>query len=236
MSHPQWAAEATIEDLRDLFIRDVLVGVDGTGICSGIIGEIGTSGIVKTASGSGLLGERSGHITAQEEKVLRAAAQAARFAGVAVTVHLHPTTKGAFRILEVLADEGLSPDRIVIGHVDWIEDYAYHKAIAETGVWVEFDSLGRERYVPGFGWSGTDEWRVDHLARLCEEGFDGQLVVSQDCCLKMDLRKYGGMGYGHILQNIIPMMQERGIAKHRVDKLLIDNPRRILTVLPGEFE
>ena len=41
--------------------------------------------------------------------------------------------------------------------------------------------------------------------------------------------KYGGHGYGHVLENIVPRMWERGWSEQDVHSVLIANPARILT-------
>ncbi|MAO89393.1 MAG: phosphotriesterase-related protein, partial [Dehalococcoidia bacterium] len=41
--------------------------------------------------------------------------------------------------------------------------------------------------------------------------------------------KYGGKGYAHILENIVPRMRKRGFSNENIDNILIENPKRILT-------
>jgi len=59
------------EEIAEEIVRDVTVGVDDTGICSGIIGEVG---------GSWPLQER-------EKKSLRASARAQKLTGAPITLH-----------------------------------------------------------------------------------------------------------------------------------------------------
>jgi predicted metal-dependent phosphotriesterase family hydrolase len=40
---------------------------------------------------------------------------------------------------------------------------------------------------------------------------------------------YGGFGMGHILENIVPRMREKGISKIDIDKMLVQNPARLLS-------
>lgn len=224
-AHPPWVRDLDIEQLTQIFVRDVLVGVDGTGIRSGIIGEIGTSGVEKGSS------EKKGHITAEEEKVLRAAGRASVETGAAVSVHLDLRGQGAFRIIEILEDEGVPRDRMVMGHMDLLPDLDYHREVAKLGVVLEYDSLGREYHSEELGLSwGNDVWRVRALAALVAEGYADQLVLSQDIALKMDLRHYGGVGYAHILASVLPMLRGEGIPEQAIHKMLIENPRRVLTV------
>ena len=225
-SHPDWVRDASVEQLTEIFERDVTVGVEGTPFRSGIIGEIGTSGVAKGSE------EKHGDITPQEEKVLRAAGRAAQATGVAVSVHLDLRGQGAFRVIDVLADEGVDPQRMVMGHMDLVPDLDYHRAVLKRGAFVEYDCFGREYYTDelgGLSW-GHDSWRVAALATLVSEGYVDQLVLSQDVALKMDLCKYGGNGYGHIMRTIVPWLRRDGITDDELVTMLVENPRRILTI------
>jgi phosphotriesterase-related protein len=44
----------------------------------------------------------------------------------------------------------------------------------------------------------------------------------------VQLLKYGGFGYGHILRSIVPRLRRRGIDDATVRKLLVENPARVL--------
>jgi phosphotriesterase-related protein len=224
-AHPSWVRDLTADELAELFVRDVTVGVDGTGVRSGIIGEIGTGGVPKNSL------KKIGDITAEEEKVLRAAGRAAVRTGVAVSVHLDRRGHGAFRIIDILADEGVAPDRMVMGHLDLVDDLDYHREVARQGVFLEYDSIGREHHVAELEfWGIQDIWRANALATLVREGWVDQLVLSQDICLKIDLRRFGGHGYAHILASFLPMLRSVGVAEDAIYRMLVINPRRILTV------
>ena len=69
--HPPDMDSRTVEDLTEELIRDVVFGVEDTGIRSGIIGEVGTSRI----------------LTANEMKSVRASARASKATGVAISFH-----------------------------------------------------------------------------------------------------------------------------------------------------
>jgi phosphotriesterase-related protein len=55
-------------------------------------------------------------------------------------------------------------------------------------------------------------------------------VISHDVAFKMDLVRYGGHGYGHILAWIVPSLSRAGLTPGVIGKLLVENPRRILEV------
>ena len=43
------------------------------------------------------------------------------------------------------------------------------------------------------------------------------------------MAKYGGMGYTHILKNVVPMMKKSGLSEQQIQTILVENPRRALT-------
>src|SRR5581483_4889428 len=108
-AHPDWVRDTSEQELADLFIHDLTVGFDDTGIRAGIIGEIGTSGVAKGAAKTA----KNGHVTPEEEKVLRAAARASLATGAAVTIHTDRRAHGALHIVDVVEGVGLSPGRLI---------------------------------------------------------------------------------------------------------------------------
>ena len=54
-------------------------------------------------------------------------------------------------------------------------------------------------------------------------------MIAQEICTKNWLRRYGGHGYGHNFQNVVPMMQRRGFSEREIDTILVATPRRLLT-------
>ncbi len=47
-------------------------------------------------------------------------------------------------------------------------------------------------------------------------------------CTKHRLRQYGGLGYDHILRDVVPWMRQRGLGDDLVHRLLVENPRTAL--------
>jgi phosphotriesterase-related protein len=223
-SHPAWVEDASLEDLVERFTGEVRDGVAGSGVRPGIIGEVGTTGRTN--------GVKDGHITPREEKVLRASGRAGVETGLAVTVHLDNTAPGAFEIIRILDEEGVPRDRMIMDHMDGAHDVEYSIEVAKQGVYVAYDCFGREYYSlekgPDF-FFGSDKQRVADLKRLVDEGLEDFLVVSHDHAMKIDLRRFGGVGYGHMLSVVVPMMRVAGIPPEAIRKMLIDNPRNVLT-------
>jgi phosphotriesterase-related protein len=228
-AHPTWVAGARVEEIASLFVSDLLHGFGDSGVRAGIIGEIGTSGI---ASGQW---EKSGPMTRREEKVLRAAGAAAVVTGAAVSVHLDPNSSGAFDVIQVLASEGVPSDRMIMCHMDAVPDLEYHLEVAQRGVYVEYDHFGRR-----YGEQdchlrfATDAPRLAFLSALVEAGHEERLLVSQDVCMKTDLRAFGGVGYGHIMR-LRDDFRRAGITDRQLSLMLVENPRRVLS-LPSTLD
>ena len=128
--HPDDMDSRTVEQLTDVIVRDVTVGVRETGVRSGIVGEVGING---------------GPLTDNELKSMRAAARAARLTGAPVCVHLGGVGAEKHRILDIAADEGVDLERVIMGHCDeLVDDMPLLYELLERGAYVAFDNLGRE--------------------------------------------------------------------------------------------
>jgi phosphotriesterase-related protein len=217
-THPAAMDDWPEEKIAAEIVRDLTEGVDGTGICAGIIGEIGTSDPIHP----------------REIKNLKAAARAFQQAPAALYVHTYPRGQAGLEAVAVLLDGGVTPAKIVLCHTDVAFDLDYIRALLKTGVRVEFDNFGKEFYIDaadrGFagGIFARDIERVQVLRQLVDEGFEKQLLITNDICLKSMLHHYGGWGYDHILKNILPMMASEGLAPQIAHVLLVENPRRLL--------
>jgi len=64
---------------------------------------------------------------------------------------------------------------------------------------------------------------------LMEAGFIKQIVISQDIWNKTQRRKYGGWGYAHIMDNVLPVMRAKGMSEKDIKTIMVDNPARLFT-------
>ncbi len=212
-AHPDYVKEASISALAQQMINDLTEGFSGTNIRAGVIGEIGSSS----------------PIHADEIKVLHAAAIAQKETGAGINVHLPIFAREGHNVLDLLCADGVEPSCITLSHLDENPDLDYHLSLAKRGCFVEFDCFGSEVYFDEDNLrEPSDAERIDALLSLLDAGFENQILLSQDICTKMQLRKYGGMGYDHILLNIVPRLRKRGVDQSLIDRLLIENPARFL--------
>lgn len=201
----------SVEALADELVQELEQGADGTDVRPGIIGEIGTD---------------KPWLSAQEERVFRAAARASRLTGMAVMTHAVMSPAGLAQ-LEVMEDAGVDPGRVVIGHADSYPDLAHHLRILERGASIEFDFLGMS-FTPQERHGEPRTIRL--LLQLLERGLGGQVLLSQDVCHNSQLRVYEGNGYTYLQETFLPRLRERGVAQADIDQLTVANPRRILTI------
>jgi phosphotriesterase-related protein len=179
---------------------------DAGQVPAGIIGEIGVDG---------------SFVSAQEERVLRAAGKASRATGAAVTTHaaMHPV---GLAQLELLLDAGAGPERVVIGHADTFLDLDYHTAVLRQGANIQFDTVDRPHLNP-------DDRRAAALVGLIRAGWLERLLISSDRCFRSDLRAFGGGGYAVTLTAFCDRLRGLGVTDEEIDVLTIDNPRRIVS-------
>lgn len=212
-SHPDWVEDSSVDELADLMVSELEEGIDGTDIRAALIGEIGTTD----------------PFTERERKVLHAAGQAGARTGAAVNVHLDPRGTRGVEAVEVLVSEGMSADRVILSHMDERLDRGYHRAVAETGAVLEYDTFGSEHHFSDWFKDPSDLERVEYVGHLLEDGFGDQLVLGCDVWVKGSLRTYGGMGYDHILKRIVPVFRKRlGLDDNAINQMLIETPRRLL--------
>ncbi len=214
--HPPRVASLSEAELTAEIVRDIHEGVGETGIKAGIIGEVGLYWPVHD----------------DEVKVLRASAMAQRETGAPLMIHPGRDPQAPAEAIAVVKEAGGDPSRAIIAHIDrTLFDRADMLALAETGCYLEFDLFGAESsYYPLAPIDmPNDAVRIDHLQALIAAGHRDQLLVAHDVCHKTRLRKYGGDGYSHLLDNVVPMMARKGMSAADIEALLVGNPARIMT-------
>jgi phosphotriesterase-related protein len=217
-THPCELRNGSVEQIAESMLREFADGIDGTGVRPGVIGEIGTSHPIHP----------------DERKSLLAAAKVQRQTRAALFVHTYPWGQEGLEAARLLMDAGANPAKIVICHSDVEPDRAYIRQLLAAGVMIEFDDFGKE-FQPGpeeRGFAGgifvSDAERVAVLRKLVADGFDRQLLITTDICLKCMLHRYGGNGYDHIPRTIRPMMAAAGIPATSIDQILFHNPAALL--------
>ncbi len=227
--HPTDMNERSVEDLAEEIIRDVTIGVDHTGIRSGIIGEVGIEG---------------NPLTQNEIKSIRASAMASRITGAAISFHCGGHEREKLEVIDILFEEGADLSRVVFGHSDVIAgNMDLLLELLDRGIYIQFDYLGRVG--AGLALQAPKNVRWDMysiydnaftaqvvltIPKLISSGYVDRILISHDLCTKEQLKRYGGTGYSFILEKFIPHLRGTGVKEEHLQKLMIENPKRVLTL------
>ncbi len=209
--YPAFVHELDTNALAARIVEELTIGVDGTGIRAGVIGEIGT--------------ERK-FITPAQERVFRAAARAQKQTGVSIVTHTTHFGELALEQIALLSEEGVSPRRIVISHLgDRLDPFLLRK-IARTGVYLSIDNIG----YTGGGYPG-DAVRARNVQMLIAEGFLAQVLLGGDVCMKSHLHAFGGKGYDHVSRQFLPLLRQLGVNEEEIWAMTVTNPAQALDVI-----
>lgn len=216
-SHPPEVEARSIEELAREMTSDILKGFEGGSTRAGLIGEIGASWPLHP----------------NEERCLRAAARAHHETGAAISIHPGHHADSPLSLLRTLQEEGVNPSRVVMSHIEnrYREQIDLYKELAGTGCNLSFDTFGRDLYFASVGRQHpSDDLRIEVIAELVRSGYSSSILLAQDCCFRIDLTRFGGHGYAHILENILPRFRRRGIPEDTIQQMLVTNPQRVLTI------
>jgi phosphotriesterase-related protein len=221
MGLPVYWRARTVEEIAELYIREITHGIGTTGV---------KAGAIKVATGAPA-------ITALEHKFLEAACLAQKATNVPIITHTQDGHAGP-KQQEAFAKGGVPARCCLIGHCCGNADPEYHQRIVDGGSYIGFDRIGLLRYQP-------DEVRADNLVRLVRNGHRAQIMMSQDrFCgwlgkfarqvpaeeqARIDALRAKGKWpppYTYLFTDFVPMLQARGLSDHEIEAILDDNPRR----------
>lgn len=204
-----WLFSATTEEANWYFKRELQQGLDED--------QEVRAGFIKISC-EGTLEKSPVHL-------MEAAVAASLETGAAIEVH---TEKGADAelIAQALDDFGLTPDRLVLCHLDKRADFRFHSNMAQEGITLEYDTFFRPKYDPE-----NNVWPL--LERMVAEGYDSQLVVATDLAETHFWTRMGdGPGLTGLFTKIIPRLEAIGLERETILKLVGEN---IATVLARPF-
>lgn len=199
------------ELMTDMFVKDIEEGIADTGV---------KAAILKCAT------DEPG-VTPGVERVLRAVAGAHRRTGVPISTHTHAHTRRGLEQQRIFSEEGVDLSRVVIGHSGDTTDIGYLEELLGAGSYIGMDRFGIDVLLPF-------EDRVNTVARLCERGHAGRLVLSHDAACFNDWLPEAALpvltpnwNFLHIHNDVIPALKQRGVTDEQVRTMLVDNPRKI---------
>jgi phosphotriesterase-related protein len=206
-----WLAAWPADALVDWLLRDLLEGIEGSGV---------RAGIIKCATDH--LG-----VTEINEKLLQVAARLHRKSGAPISTHTSVAHHVGPKQQDVFEREGVDLRRVVIGHCGDSQDVAHLESILARGSFIGMDRFGVDMILP-------TKQRVDTIVELCKRGFARQMVLSHDACCHIDW--FPGIdlatvaphwNFRHIPDDVVPALLEAGASEADVRTMTVDNPRRI---------
>lgn len=200
-----------IDQMADLFVREINEGMGDTLI---------KAGLIKCATGEG-------RISPKEEQVLRAAARAHKRTGCPIITH---TTNGlGSEQLDIFESEGVSLEEVILSHIGCEPNpIEGSERVLKRGANVSFDRIGM---VKAFY---QDEHWLDVVGNAIQKGYINQIMLSHDAAVFA----YGYEAasgddvwddYTYVVRQFIPKLQKaHGVTDGQVDTMLVTNPQRVL--------
>ena len=202
---PAHALDETPDRLAARWTAEFEHGIDGTGV---------RPGFIKT-------GIDAGPLSAIDRKLVRAAAICHRSTGLVICCHSGDGT-AAFEAMDVLKDEGVSPEAFVWVHAQNEKVAARHVEAARRGAWVSLD---------GFRPARTDEY-AGAVAGLVKAGQVGRILISQDAGWYRVGEPGGGefTPYTALYERLVPALRQQGLTEAQVRTVIAANPARAFAV------
>lgn len=201
------------EKFADLFAKEVTEGM----VVPRVERRAG-AGIVTTAT------TREAR-TATDESLVRGAARAALSTGVPVSLRFGAD---ALSDLDVALEEKLPADRLLIGGLDRRDavETGAPLEVARRGAYVGIDHVGLDDDAGHV----TDRERADLVLELVEAGFTDRIILSSNAIgVARGLPAYD-LPYSYVAATFVPFLKDQGLSDDDARRILVDNPRELLTV------
>lgn len=194
-------------------VADFEDGIGPLRVRPGVLGEVGVSEVDNPF----------------EVKSLQGSAMAQKHLGCPVLIHTPIWEKQGNRILDILEGSGCDVSKVALSHLDpTMEDYDYADSLAKRGAYIVYDQFGMHLMTTERIFLPSDNDRIRTVLEQVKRGNLERILISQDVCFKICLTEWGGHGYAHILENIVPRLRDAGLSQEQIDVILVENPKRFL--------
>ncbi len=209
-----WRYEYTEDQLTDLFIADIELGIDMFDYSAPIINRTQhKAGLIKLATGDE-------PITKHQEKVFHAVVNAHLATGAPILTHTNFGNQ-AVEQAQLFEKLGANLEHVVLSHVDRNKNLGYQKTVLDTGVKIEYDSA--------FRWKKEDKnWTLYFLEELLND-YPNQITLGMDMAKNAYWKSYGGNpGLTYLIGTIPVFLKSKGLEEH-FQRLFFDNPKGLYT-------
>lgn len=162
-------------------------------------------------------------LTPQYAKLFAAAASAAAATGAPMMVHIDKDSR-PLELADFFASTLCRGGRVAFCHLDRShDDLAVHRQLAERGLYLEYDTIGREKY-------HSDAHESELIADMLGHGYAENILLGLDVTRER-LKSYGGgVGLAYILESFLPTLADHGVSERDIVRLTRENPARFLAV------
>jgi phosphotriesterase-related protein len=168
------------------------------------------------------IADRAG-MTPTEESLFRGSARAAKNTGVPVSIRFGAD---ALHDLDIVLDEQIAADRVLVGDLDRRDAAGSAVGVAGRGAFVGLDHVGLSDHADYL----TDHERAELVLGLVEAGHADKIILSGNSIgVAKGLPQYN-LPYSHVLTTFVPFLKSRGLSEEDAQRILVDNPRKLLTV------
>jgi phosphotriesterase-related protein len=212
-SWPESDKGKSAAELKAEMVSEFRDGVGPQRIRPGVLGEIGMSSMDSEL----------------EVRNLAASGMAQKELGCPLLIHTPIWEKQGNRILDILRDAGADTGKVALSHLDpTMQDYDYADSLAKRGAYIVFDQFGMELMTHEGVFLPSDGMRVQTIVEQIRRGNLERILMSHDVAFKICLTRWGGFGYAHILENIVPRLLREGVTREQVEVILVENPKAFL--------
>lgn len=212
-----WTNRVRVDELTELFVADLVEGVDVFDYTSPIVRRTPhRAGVIKFAGA----GE---HLDSRDLRNLEAAAMASVATGAPVITHCEGGVGGEAQV-EYLVDRGVPASSIILSHVDKAHDLPYLENLAQSGAVLELDQSLRE-----YG-KGLESMTVKAVMALIEGGHVERIVLGTDGARRTLWTSLGGEPGLAWLGSTLPVVLRRaGATEDNLRMIQHDNAVLALT-------
>ncbi len=202
---PSWAFVLSAEELSERWIDEFENGIDNTTVKPGFI-KIGI--------------DAADPLDPMHKKLVKAAAHTHLATGLTIGSHTGKAV-GLWPQLEILKENGVSPEAFIWIHANKEKDYSNYLRAAEAGCWLSFDK---------FGWNSGEQ--IKRLVFAKENGFLDRVLISHDAGWYDPARQEQNIkAFTPIFEKVIPELMSLGFTGDDLDLLLKENPLRAFGVI-----
>jgi phosphotriesterase-related protein len=212
MELPQFFRYRSVDQLAELFVRDIREGIEDTGVRAAFlkcaVEEYGLVGDVPT--------------------IVAAVAAASIETGAPIMVHTNAAARTGLLAVEAFAKEGVDLTKLVVAHVGDSNDHDYIREIAGSGAFLGCDRFGIEHFNP------LDR-RIETLAALVADGYADRIHLGHDAACFYDFmvgdEKFADEKPDYLLVHrvVLPALLEAGVTHEQIDAMTVGSARRFFS-------